>query len=508
MTIIGAPTSSAAAESPRRQPTARDRRRRRGILTVVGAAVLFGVLAVLVRLGWAPLQAADSSVAQNINAVVSSHSTVVDILTAITNLGSAGLLIWLVVLTSIVLLVRRRYHLVAYLAVTAAGAIVLDPTLKALIGRLRPVVAHPVAFGRGDSFPSGHALDSLICYGALVLVLLPSYARYRRWVVGIVATLVVLIGLSRIGLGVHFVSDVIGAWCVGTAWLGLTVYAFEIFRTQTGRPVSQPLTEGVEPEAAADVRPTDPVPAADRAAERVDVMRAAAWVVVGWVFVLGAVVGLGRLIQRGGDNILGDTTVPAWLAAHRTPTLDRVSDFWSQAGNTHAIMAVGLVAGAIALGVIRRWRPVVFLVVLMLGELGLFLASAKVVGRERPAVAHLDGPLPTSAYPSGHVAATLCLYAGIALLVLRRTRAWWRWLFLVPAVAMPLLVALARMYRGMHHPTDIVASTMLSAAWITVTYLAIRPGQHSPTPPADDMTGRTGSVEDDRVVRSPSTDRS
>jgi membrane-associated phospholipid phosphatase len=110
-----------------------------------------------------------------------------------------------------------------------------------------------------------------------------------------------------------------------------------------------------------------------------------------------------------------------------------------------------------------------------MGELTLFLVSAKVIGRDRPDVPHLDGPLPTSAYPSGHVAATLCLYTGIALLVLPRTQAWWRWLTLVPAVAMPILVAGARMYRGMHHPTDIVASLVLAAGWIGATYLAIRP---------------------------------
>ena len=132
-------------------------------------------------------------------------------------------------------------------------------------------------------------------------------------------------------------------------------------------------------------------------------------------------------------------------------------------------------AGATALGLLRRWRPVLFLVVLMMGELGLFLAAARVIGRDRPDVPNLDGPLPTSAYPSGHVAATLCLYAGIALLVLPRTTAWWRWLLLVPAVAMPTLVAVSRMYRGMHHPTDIVGSLVLAAGWTAVVYLAIRP---------------------------------
>jgi undecaprenyl-diphosphatase len=204
-------------------------------------------------------------------------------------------------------------------------------------------------------------------------------------------------------------------------------------------------------------------------------MRVAARLVVGWIFVLGVVVGLGELIIRAGRNVLGDESIPQALAARRTPALDGISDFWSQAGDTHAILAVGLIAGAVAIGVIRSWRPVVFLVVLMMGELALFLASARVVDRDRPDVPHLDGPLPTSAYPSGHVAATLCLYGAIALLLLPRTRTWWRWLALVPAIAMPILVAASRIYRGMHHPTDILGSLILAGAWTAIAYVAIRP---------------------------------
>ena len=445
---------------------------------MAGAGVVFGLLAVMVRLSSGPVLSVDDAVARGLNGVVAPHPVLIRGLTVITSFGSAGVLVWLVVLTAILLLTRRRFRLAVYLAVTAAGALVLDPTLKALIGRLRPVVPHPVAFGGGNSFPSGHALDSFICYGALLLVFLPAFSRRRRWIpVTIAAVVVGLVGLSRIMLGVHFVSDVVGAWCVGVAWLGLTVFAFELLREQTGQRVPQPLTEGIEPEAGGDLAPTEPGPSAE-AGE----LRAVAWLVIGWVFVLGAVIGLGELVMHGGKNLLGDQSIPQWLAAHRTPSLNAASDFWSQAGNTHAIMAVGLVAGAVALGLTRRWRPAVFLVVLMMGELGLFLAAAKTIGRDRPEVEHLDGTLPTSAYPSGHVAATLRLYAGIALLVLPRTQRWWRWLLLVPAVAMPLLVAVSRMYRGMHHPTDVVGSLMLATGWITIAYLAIRPNLDATAP--------------------------
>jgi len=67
-------------------------------------------------------------------------------------------------------------------------------------------------------------------------------------------------------------------------------------------------------------------------------------------------------------------------------------------------------------------------------------------------------------------------------LVIGHARGWWRWLFLIPAIAMPVLVALSRMYRGEHHPTDILASLLFSALWLTATSLLIKPntdGDHA-----------------------------
>jgi undecaprenyl-diphosphatase len=111
----------------------------------------------------------------------------------------------------------------------------------------------------------------------------------------------------------------------------------------------------------------------------------------------------------------------------------------------------------------------------MLGELAMFLITAAVVKRPRPETTQLDGHLPTSSYPSGHVAATLCCYTAVAILVIGHARGWWRWLFLIPAVAMPILVAVSRVYRGEHHPTDVLGSLVFAAVWIPVVYLLIRP---------------------------------
>jgi undecaprenyl-diphosphatase len=337
------------------------------------------------------------------------------------------------------------------------------------------VVADPVAVGGGNSFPSGHALMSIVVYGALLLVFAPALPkRAKRPVIVALVVLIVLIGFSRLALGVHFLSDVLGAWCLGTAWLGLTAYAFEIWRRESGKPVSQPLAEGLEPEAAKDLKPTGP-PIAVRAVGN-------GWAIAGsavaWVLTFGVLCAIGVPLAKyhhGNGNILGDSTIPHWFAAHRTSLGNRISALGSDYGNTHAILDVGLVAGALALAAIRRWRPVIFLVATMFGELTLFLAAAAITDRPRPDVAHLDGPLPTSSFPSGHVAATILLYAAIATVVLPRTRAWWRWLVVGVAVAMPLWVALSRMYRGMHHPTDVLGSVILAACWLTAMIYFVRP---------------------------------
>src|SRR6202035_2752223 len=140
------------------------------LVVVTATAFLFALLLILVRLQWAPLESADQRAAAGLNSLVAGHAAVVSVVKTVTWLGSSGVL-WTVTGTAaVVLAIRRRWRLAVYLLVAGAGALTLDPVLKALVGRLRPVVAHPIAYGTGDSFPSGHALGSIVCYGALYLV--------------------------------------------------------------------------------------------------------------------------------------------------------------------------------------------------------------------------------------------------------------------------------------------------------------------------------------------------
>jgi undecaprenyl-diphosphatase len=450
------------------------------LVIVTAAALLFALLLLLVRLQWAPLESADHGAATRLNSLVAGHSVAVSIVKAVTWLGSGGVLWTLIGAAAVVLALRRRWRLTVYLLATGAGALVLDPVLKALVGRLRPMVAHPIAHGNGNSFPSGHALGSIVCYGALFLVFLPATrGTWRRVLTAVIVTLIAAIGISRLLLGVHYISDVLGGWSLGITWLGITAFAFEISRQVTGDPVTHPVTEGLEPEARADLQPTEPETTMHRDRAR-GYGRIAAGVVVIWVLIVGALTGIGKLImltRNGNGNLLGDHTIPHWFAAHRTATLNHWSLIASNLGATQDILIVSVATCVVFIAVTRHWRPVIFLAVVMLGELAAFLMVAAIVKRPRPDVPQLDSHLPTSAFPSGHMAATTCLYAGIAILVIGHARGWWRRLFLIPAVVMPVLIATARTYRGEHHPTDILASVLFAALWLTATMMLIKPNQ-------------------------------
>jgi undecaprenyl-diphosphatase len=68
------------------------------------------------------------------------------------------------------------------------------------------------------------------------------------------------------------------------------------------------------------------------------------------------------------------------------------------------------------------------------------------------------------------------LYVALAIVVLGLSRGWWRRLALIPAIALPIGVAAARMYRGEHHPTDVLGSLVLAGLWLTATTILLKPG--------------------------------
>ncbi|WP_130513073.1 phosphatase PAP2 family protein [Krasilnikovia cinnamomea] len=459
-----------------------------GLLALVAIGLGFGTLLLLVRFHWAPLQRLDHGVAEALNHLVAPHPVIVSALSEVSGIGGRPFMLRLVVLAVIVLLIRRRTRLAIYLVVAGAGALLLDPSVKTLVGRVRPIVDVPVAVAPGNSFPSGHALGSMVVYGALLLVFLPAVPRRARpYLAAATALTVFAIGVSRTALGVHYLSDVLAGWLLGAAWLGVTAYAFRVWRREAGVPVP-PLEEGLEPESARQLRP-----APDERQVLPHPWTGAAEIVTGWVLTFGLLYTVGYAVTHltAGTWLASfDVGVPRWLQTFRTSGLDQLSYLWSKAGDTHAILAVCLVFCPLALALWRQWRLVLFVALSMLGELTLFLCTGAAVARPRPPVAQLDGPMPTTSFPSGHIAATMCLWSAIALLTVPRLRHWWRWVFVVLAVVMPAGVALSRMYRGEHHPTDALGALLLTVGWLSVLMWTVRPNADLAISPRRPPRGR------------------
>ncbi|HEX7187922.1 MAG TPA: phosphatase PAP2 family protein [Actinomycetes bacterium] len=219
-----------------------------------GAAALvafpFTLLMLLVLSEWEPLDRLDRDVADRLNDVARGDSGLVDTL----EFASDALSPWvfrLAVLAVAVWLWRRgAQRLAAWSVVTMAIGGILGVVLKLLVDRARPSFPEPVAHASGYSFPSGHALNSFLGVGVLLLVFLPVLTRVGRAVAFTLgAALVLLTGYDRVALGVHYVSDVLAGWAVALACLVGTGAGFEIWRREHGRRPST-VTEGVEPEAA------------------------------------------------------------------------------------------------------------------------------------------------------------------------------------------------------------------------------------------------------------------
>jgi membrane-associated phospholipid phosphatase len=201
-------------------------------LTLVAIAVLivavpFAGLTFEV-MGDGPSTRWDSGAAQRLNGWVDDRPRVVTILQLVSWLGRPPLLAVLVVAVSVWCLRNGRHRLVAFLVATSLGGGIVDTIVKELVDRPRPVVANPVTTAIGKSFPSGHAMSSTVTFGALLVVLLPLLSPpARRVAFAAYVALVAAIGGSRLFLGVHYVTDVIGGYLLGVAWLVGAVAAFQ-----------------------------------------------------------------------------------------------------------------------------------------------------------------------------------------------------------------------------------------------------------------------------------------
>ena len=189
-----------------------------------------------------------------------------------------------------------------------------------------------------------------------------------------------------------------------------------------------------------------------------------------------AMIGLGLLVTRVLDHswpFTAEDGINRAFAAHRTDTGNLITTIGSFIGSTPCIIAVTAIVALILRLTLHRWREPLFLCAAVSAQALVFLFTTLAIDRQRPAVHRLDNSPPTSSFPSGHTSAATALYCGLALVLALQVRATWAkaacWLL----VAFPLYVAISRLYRGMHHPSDVTASFLNAAVCITIMATAI-----------------------------------
>ena len=174
----------------------------------------------------------DRSMAEFLHTYASEASGLTDFIRVVSFLGSLEVLALVGVLVAVALLVRSSCLTLAAWLIAVLGGEVLNLLIKDLFARPRPSFERPLVVETSYSFPSGQAMESLVVYGMLAYfaVLTLRSQRARAVSVGGAALIVVLIGLSRVYLGAHYVSDVVGGFAAGGAWLGTVVTAWEAIR--------------------------------------------------------------------------------------------------------------------------------------------------------------------------------------------------------------------------------------------------------------------------------------
>jgi undecaprenyl-diphosphatase len=183
-----------------------------------------------------------------------------------------------------------------------------------------------------------------------------------------------------------------------------------------------------------------------------------------------------HVVASGSGLGLGgtDEALPEALAEDRTGFLTTLSEIGTEAGGSPVLpILVGIIA--IVCAFMKRWVLAAFAVFVLTAESATYKVTSLLVPRDRPSVHRLEDLPVDASYPSGHTAAAVAVYAGLVLLLtsaitgsLRKALAW------TGAILLVSFVAFSRMYRGMHHPLDVIGGVMIGIGAITLLVFACR----------------------------------
>jgi undecaprenyl-diphosphatase len=192
------------------------------------------LLLVLVVLSWHPLMAVDGDIARTTHRWAVEQRGITQVSRVLTDWVWDPLTMRVLCGAAVVWLLwrHRAGRLALWVAATCAVAALAQNSLKAAVGRARPVWPDPVDSAHYAAFPSGHAMTATVVCG-LLLWLLRRYGAGRllwRTALTVAVVSVLGVGLTRIWLGVHWPSDVVGGWLLGALLVALAVTSYERWR--------------------------------------------------------------------------------------------------------------------------------------------------------------------------------------------------------------------------------------------------------------------------------------
>ncbi|MHB8950847.1 MAG: phosphatase PAP2 family protein [Rhodoferax sp.] len=197
-----------------------------GLLISLAATAIFAALAAQLGEG-AALSRADQALTGALRITVTRLTQ--QVFAVLTHLGDPATLTLLGLGVALALVMRGQRTLALGWAIALAGNGLLNPALKQVFGRARPLELHQLVSATGLSFPSGHSSGAVVAFGMLAylaLKLLPT--RWQLPALLAAVTVVLTVGASRLFLRVHFASDVLAGFASGTAWLALGITVMEL----------------------------------------------------------------------------------------------------------------------------------------------------------------------------------------------------------------------------------------------------------------------------------------
>jgi len=207
-----------------------------GVLMIVIGSLIFGALAYNVSTN-GPLLQWDQPVTNHLTSQAQDlPDRVLEYLTFGFFVGKELLQV-IVIILILYFLYKRFWPELAMLLIGSGGGAILWYWIIRIFDRPRPT--EQIGIHVSDpSFPSGHAISSMICYGLLAYLLIPKMpSLFWKWLVGIAAIVTILyVGYSRLSLGGHYLTDIIAGYGLGLAWAGLVFTLIEriSLKRQTG----------------------------------------------------------------------------------------------------------------------------------------------------------------------------------------------------------------------------------------------------------------------------------